>query len=227
MKTAIVLLSSGLDSTVNLFAALKNGVKVVRALTFDYGQRAARNEIAHSERLAQIASVAHEVVALPWLKAITRTSLVNTDGDVPTGAAVAIDDLETSSATARAVWVPNRNGVFLNVGAAFADSLKVDLVVPGFNAEEAATFPDNSADFLASLNHSFSFSTSHQVKVHCYTTELRKPEIYQLGLDLGVPMDLVWPCYFAGERPCGQCESCQRFLRAKAASGAFGASGAC
>ena len=51
------------------------------------------------------------------------------------------------------------NGIFLNIAAGFAEALSAQAVLPGFNKEEAATFPDNSVDFLESLNHSFSFST--------------------------------------------------------------------
>ncbi len=46
---AIVLLSGGLDSAVNLkLAADETGVRL--ALTFDYGQRAAAREIAAAAR---------------------------------------------------------------------------------------------------------------------------------------------------------------------------------
>ena len=50
--TALVLLSSGLDSTFNLYKALqKFTVKV--ALTFDYGQRASAREILAATKLAK------------------------------------------------------------------------------------------------------------------------------------------------------------------------------
>ena len=53
-EKSIVLLSSGLDSTVNLYKAIKK-TDVQMTLTFDYGQRAAIKEIEcarkHSEEL--------------------------------------------------------------------------------------------------------------------------------------------------------------------------------
>lgn len=210
MSSFVVLLSSGLDSTVNLFSAAAQG-PVKLALTFDYGQRAAESEITHAKLLCEHLDIPHHVVELRWLQQITRTSLVNREAEVPTGADVGIRDLEKSFKTAKAVWVPNRNGVMLNIAASFAESMGAEFVVPGFNKEEAATFPDNTPEFMAALDHSFKFSTASGVKVKCFTEHKNKAEIVKLGLQLGVPFELVWPCYFAGDELCGQCESCQRF----------------
>lgn len=210
---SVVLLSAGLDSTVNFVEATLVS-SVVLALTFDYGQRAARRE---RERAAQIAArygVRHEVVELPFFARFTRTSLVNHTAEVPTGGAVQIDDHGASSRTAQSVWVPNRNGIFLNVAAAFAEGEGADWIVPGFNAEEAATFPDNSEAFLAATSGALRFSTANGVETKCFTAALSKTQIVRRGLEIGAPLDLAWPCYFGENEPCGTCESCQRFRRA-------------
>lgn len=219
MKRSVVLLSAGLDSTVNLFKAREES-EVVLALTFDYGQRAAAREIEHAGKLAAHIGTRHQVIALPWFRDFTKTSLVDTSMDVPT-TSVSIDDFNASTTSAKAVWVPNRNGIFLNIGAAFAESLGADWLIPGFNLEEATTFPDNSEAYLQAATRAFQFSTSNQVQVHCFTTQMTKPEIVKLGHQLKVPFDLIWTCYFGGEKPCGQCESCQRFARAQKVPGSF------
>ncbi len=219
MNRSIVMLSSGLDSTVNLFAAQAES-EVVLALTFDYGQRSALQEIAHSRAIAEYAGVPHKVLALPWFREFTKTSLVNSDMAVPTAGSVSIDDFKISTESAKAVWVPNRNGIFLNIAAAFAEGLNADWVIPGFNREEATTFPDNSEDFLHAATKSLSFSTSNHVEVKCFTSALDKTEIVGLGRKLKVPFEKIWTCYFGGEKPCGSCESCQRFDRALKAGGA-------
>ncbi len=215
---SVVLLSSGLDSTVNFYEALSHG-EVKLALTFDYGQRAASKEVACSQKIAQEKKVLHKVVKLDFFRDFGKSSLVDIQKSLPLKEQVSIDDEQTSQKTARSVWVPNRNGIFLNVAAGFAEALGADTVVPGFNLEEAATFPDNSQGFLDQLTKSFSFSTSNQVKSFCFTTQLNKTEIVKRGLELKVDFKNIWPCYQALDIWCGQCESCQRARRAFEANG--------
>lgn len=210
---SLVLLSGGLDSTVNLFeASEKTDVKL--ALTFDYGQRAHQKEIVASARLAAARGIAHKVVNLPFFKDLGQSSLIDTSKEVPQGEDVDILSLATSQSTAKSVWIPNRNGIFLNIAAGFAESLGLDLVIPGFNLEEAKTFPDNSEEYMGVLTQSFFYSTSNKVMVQCYTVKMDKIEIVRRGRELGVPFHLMWPCYMGETRWCGECESCLRAKRA-------------
>lgn len=217
-RKAVVLLSSGLDSSVNLFQAHATE-DVVLALTFDYGQKAAKKEIEHSAHLAEYLKVPHKVLSLPWFKDFNKSSLLVESEEVPTGRQVDIQSHEQSLQTAKSVWVPNRNGIFLNIAAAFAEALKAKIVVPGFNVEEAATFPDNSEAFMKELTASLYFSTANQVAVECFTVKLQKTEIVKKGMTLNMPWHLLWPCYFSKEKWCGECESCLRSKRAFAAAG--------
>ena len=217
-KKVVVLLSAGLDSTVNVYEAIKHHHEVVLALTFNYGQRAAQKEIECSAKLAKHLGISHKVVELPWFKDFNKSSLLVKSQEVPTGAAVSIDDQKKSEETAKSVWVPNRNGIFLNIAAAYAEAMGADAVIPGFNAEEAATFPDNSREFLEQATKALRYSTSNHVTVGCYTAHLTKPAIVRLGQGLKVPWDLIWPCYFSGDQWCGQCESCLRSKRAFASA---------
>lgn len=210
---SIVLLSSGLDSTVNLFEAHRAG-EVLLALTFNYGQRAAQKEIESSKKMAQSLSVPHQVLDLPFVGLWGASSLTHKDQHLPKALDVKIDDRSTSQKTAKSVWVPNRNGVFLNIAAGFAESLGADVVVPGFNLEEAQTFPDNSKAYMQALDGTFAFSTANQVKVQCWTVDLDKTQIAERAKALEVPFEWMWPCYESFEKWCGECESCQRSKRA-------------
>lgn len=188
------------------------------ALSFDYGQRAAPREIERAGRLARHLGVPHRVLELPFFKDFGQSSLVDRTKEVPTSS-VKIDDRAASERSAKSVWVPNRNGIFLNIAAGFAEALGADCVIPGFNVEEAATFPDNSTDFMRTLDASFSYSTANGVKVVCFTDRLDKPKIAMRAVELGVKLEMMWPCYFAEEKWCGRCESCQRARRALASAG--------
>lgn len=210
---SVVLLSAGLDSTVNFYQALRE-TDIQLALTFNYGQKAALKEIEKAQKISEINKISHLVIDLPWLKSLGTSSLTNQTLDIPINEQISIDDLKKSNDSAKAVWVPNRNGVFLNVAASFAESLKADIIVPGFNAEEAITFPDNSDEFIHATNKSLFYSTANHIKVICYTIKMSKIEIVQTGRKIAVPFELTWPCYFDQHKWCGQCESCLRAKRA-------------
>ena len=209
---SIVLLSGGLDSTVSLHIAQEK-MEVVLALTFDYGQKSVAREIKAAIAISQHYGVPHKVVELPWLKAITNTALVAGDKVVP---CLEYKELDSAKAieTAEAVWVPNRNGVFINIAAAFAESINAEMIITGFNAEEAVTFPDNSMPFVESIKKSLSYSTLNKVKVNSYVQGVNKAGIIKLAREKGVPIQLCWSCYLGGAEPCGECESCLRLKRA-------------
>ncbi len=210
---SIVLLSGGLDSTVSLSQALREG-EVKLCLTFDYGQQARFKEINAAAEIAGFYRLKHRVIPLPFLREITATSLVNPDADMPEPGEKDLNRPGKMAEAARSVWVPNRNGVFINIAASFAETMGCRQIVTGFNAEEAGTFPDNSREYLNACNQALSFSTLSRVRVLSYTQMLNKAEIVRLGRRLGAPLQHVWPCYRGGEKICGRCESCRRYLRA-------------
>ncbi len=215
---SIVLLSGGLDSAVNLaYARQESAVRL--CLTMDYGQRAAAKEIGAAAALAAYYNLEHKIIELPFLKQITPTALVDEERAVPRPGPADLDDPVAAADTAAAVWVPNRNGLFINIAACYAEVLDCALIVTGFNREEAQTFPDNSISFVENINEALACSTRNRVKVISYTQRLDKTDIVRLGQRLGVPWQFVWSCYYGGKTMCGECESCRRFFRAIAAAG--------
>lgn len=213
MKRAVVLLSAGLDSLANVAIANSQGYELL-ALTVNYGQKAASKESEYAKKICNHFGIEHVIIDLPWLASITDTSLVSNKEEIPVFDANKLDDIEYSLRTAAAVWVPNRNGLFINIAATYAESKGYDEVLVGFNKEEAATFPDNTEDFMIRASSSLYFSTQNHVKVNCFTTKMDKSEIASKLKKLEVSFDLCWPCYYSGEQICGKCESCRRFLRA-------------
>jgi 7-cyano-7-deazaguanine synthase len=214
----VSLLSGGLDSVVATAAAAREG-SVELALTFDYGQRAAPAEMRAAAAVCRELGLRHRAIELPWLADITGTALVDRASPLPGLAAGELDDRQKTLASAAAVWVPNRNGVFINVAAAFAESLGCEAVVVGFNAEEGQTFPDNTPEFAAAASAALAYSTQTHVRVVSATQHLTKAEIVALGRQLGAPLAHVWSCYEPGPEPCGKCESCLRSARAFQAQG--------
>jgi len=214
-RKSIILLSGGLDSSANLAFAHYFDEPVL-ALTVDYGQKAAKNEILASKKFADYYQVPHRVLEMKWLGEIGGSALTSEKLDIPNVETSKLDDLKTTEASAKQVWVPNRNGLLINVAAAIAEGMSAQQVVVGFNKEEAATFPDNSSQFLGVVTLSLRYSTRSGVKVACYTDMMVKTEIVQAlrNLQKPFPFENVWSCYYSGEKMCGKCESCQRFIRA-------------
>ncbi len=206
----VTLLSGGLDSAAATFVAQEHGWKGELALTFDYGQRARASELRQAAQLAKHFQIAHRVVPLPWFRDFSSGGALLGQGAVPNIDPLRLSDSSITEATARAVWVPNRNGIFLNIAAAYAEDLGAEAVVVGFNREEAATFPDNSEAFLDATNDAFSFSCGRTVRVLSPTAPYQKAEIVSAVADKDFPWDLLWSCYHDGERMCGRCESCRR-----------------
>lgn len=204
-KPALVLLSGGLDSLVNLAEATAVGYDVT-ALFIDYGQKAADKELKAAGKQSDFYGCRLITVSLPWYRGLLPPGLRGELTDNPAHLISAEGDTY--------VWAPNRNGLLLAAAAAYAEYLETNLILTGFNAEEAETFPDNSADFIAAYNESLRYSTSNGVMADSFTAEMDKKRIVARAIELGAPLNMVYSCYGGGEALCGSCNSCLRLLRA-------------
>ncbi|MDH4378641.1 MAG: 7-cyano-7-deazaguanine synthase QueC [Vampirovibrionales bacterium] len=203
-SSAVILLSGGLDSTVALAKTLEQ-MPVSLALMVDYGQRALAPELRASKAIAQHYNVAYKMIELPWLAECLPKAL---DGAQPQTQ----EDWNSTQdpiANTHRVWVPNRNGVFLNIAASFAEALGASHIVFGANATEGETFPDNSVAFIEALNQSLSYSTLSKLQVLAPVATLTKAQMVTYARAHNVPLHLIWSCYEAGPEPCHQCPSCQ------------------
>lgn len=202
---SIILLSGGLDSVVCL-GLCKTEYNVQLALTFDYGQKSVEQEVEAAEKISDYYNIEHKVIKLDWLKNITKTALVS-DEDIPEG-------IEHPEDSAKAVWVPNRNGLFLNIAACYADSESYTHIILGANKEEGATFPDNTQEFANRVSAEFEYSTLNKPKVLVPLINYDKNDIVKLALEQNMPLELIRSCYQNSERHCGVCESCTRLKNA-------------
>ena len=210
MTKGIILLSGGLDSLLSLGIGIeKYGISL--ALTFDYGQKAVEQEISTSKNICDYYKIEHKVIKLDWLKEVTHTALVSNE-DLPEG----IDNPEQS---AKSVWVPNRNGLFLNIAGSFADGNDYDYIIIGANKEEGQTFPDNTQEFIDKINAEFEYSTQKHPTVVAPLINSDKNDIVKLALEHKIPLEFVRSCYASGEKHCGKCESCTRLKNALIANG--------
>lgn len=209
-NSAVILLSGGLDSLVSL-GLVRNEYDEMLALTFNYGQKSFNNESEASEKICNYYGLKREVITLDWLKKITNTALV-ADKEIPA-------NIEDYTKSMKAVWVPNRNGLFLNIAACYADSYGYRDIIIGANKEEAVTFSDNTEEFIHRICSEFEYSTLVKPNVRVPLIKYDKLQTVKVALEHKMPLDMVWSCYNSGEKHCGRCESCMRLKNALSGCG--------
>ncbi len=206
MKTSVVLLSGGLDSTTALFWAKARGYAPV-ALCLRYGQRHVK-ELRAARAVAQRARAHyHEVnLSLPWLK---TSSLVDRRALLP--------DLPLKRIGRGGIpstYVPGRNTMFLSIAVSLADAIGAAAVVIGANALDYSGYPDCRPEYLEAFGRVARLGTkSGSIRILAPLSRLDKRGIIELARKVGAPIDLTWSCYRGERRPCGRCDSCK--LRAK------------
>lgn len=211
MKKAISVLSGGLDCTVATSVFAKN--HEIHAITFNYGQKAFKRELQAAREICDKMNWTHEVIDLPWLAQISNSSL-NTSEEIPELSEEDLDNIEKSSQSASSVWVPARNMVFTSIAVSYAESIGAEKIIVGWDAEEAATFPDNSKEFLEAFNELIEVGSPDKIRIEAPAIDLNKEEIVELGLKVGAPIELSYSCYKGDDKHCGVCESCMRRKRA-------------
>jgi 7-cyano-7-deazaguanine synthase len=211
-KKAISILSGGLDSTVA--TSFFNNDYAIHALTFDYGQRSSKREIESSKRICDELGIKHTVMDLKWLGKLGKSALTAHDMEVPQLESDKLDDKEICDETALKVWVPGRNVVFTAVATAFAEAEDAEIIIVGWDQEEAVTFPDNSREFLEAFNQTLHIGTLEGVQIEAPVIDMTKKEIVELGEKVNAPMEMSYSCYMGDEVHCGACESCMRRKRA-------------
>ena len=207
--TAVVLLSGGLDSATALAIAVDQGYQVV-ALSFDYGQRHAR-EVACAAALARHYRVLrHETMTID-LRAFGGSALT-ADIAVPKDALDTADDSHVIPIT----YVPARNTVFLSFALGLAEVSQSFDIFLGVNAIDYSGYPDCRPEFIEAFQRVANLGTkagvesaSSHFRIHTPLIRMSKGEIIREGLRLGVPYQLTHSCYDpVGGRACGHCDSC-------------------
>ncbi|NYB51545.1 MAG: 7-cyano-7-deazaguanine synthase QueC [Methanobacteriaceae archaeon] len=208
---AISVLSGGLDSTVATSLLARD--YEVHAITFDYGQRSAKMEVKSSRAICEQLGFKHTVIELPWLAKLGKSALTSQE-DIPKLEVNQLDDKEVCDETARKVWVPGRNVVFTSIALSFAEAEGAEKIIVGWDYEEAATFPDNSKEFLDAFNNLLKIGSPDNVQIEAPLIHMDKKEIVKAGNEIGAPLNLSYSCYMGNEEHCGVCESCMRRKRA-------------
>lgn len=199
MSKAVILLSGGLDSLVALDISAKKYDEIL-ALFFDYGQKALFEEHCAVQKISEKYLIKYKYIELPFLKEITKNSLV--------------DDNKNDFNDLKSVWVPNRNGLFINIAASFCDSLDdFKYIIFGANKEESRDFSDNRKNFIENINETLALSTLSHPKVIAPCADMTKVELVNYMIDNNLDFKLIKSCYQNSKKTnkihCGVCMSCK------------------
>lgn len=207
MKSAVVLLSGGLDSMVCAAIARAQGYAVV-ALTVDYNQRH-RVELEAARKIAAQLTDRHVVLPLD-LRAFGGSALT-ADIDVPkdgVGEGIPV------------TYVPARNTIFLSLALGLAEASGARHLFIGVNALDYSGYPDCRPEFVAEFERLANLATKAGVEgepfnIHAPLQNMSKADIareaQRLGLDAGMSHSCYDPAADGGA--CGHCDAC--VLRAR------------
>ncbi len=218
MKTAVVLLSGGMDSAVVLALAREHGF-AAHALSVSYGQRHT-SELDAAARVARaVGAVAHKIVNVD-LRSIGGSALTD-DIAVPVesdGHAMGMDIPVT--------YVPARNTILLSVALGWAEVLGSSDLFCGVNAVDYSGYPDCRPEFIDAFERLANVATKAGVegagfRVHAPLLRMSKAQIVREGLRLGVDFAQTVSCYQADPdgRACGHCDACRLRAEGFAAAG--------
>jgi 7-cyano-7-deazaguanine synthase len=217
-RTAVVLLSGGLDSATVLAIARSEGFESI-ALSFRYGQRHDA-EITAAQSIARRAGVLRHVVADIDLRVFGASALTS-DLAVPKGRSAS-----EMSHGIPITYVPARNTIFLSYALALAEVSNASDIFLGVNALDYSGYPDCRPEYIEAFERMANLATKAGVEgrrltIHAPLMHLTKGEIIARGLELGVDYALTLSCYDpdASGTACGECDACQLRLKGFAEAG--------
>jgi 7-cyano-7-deazaguanine synthase len=203
-RTAVVLLSGGLDSMVSAALAREAGYRLL-ALTIDYNQRH-RVEIDAAARIAAHLDADRHVVLPIDLRAFGGSSLTDDIAVQKTG--VVAGEIPTT-------YVPARNTIFLSLALGWAEAAGARDLFIGVNALDYSGYPDCRPEFVAGFEALAELATragveGERFRVHAPLQHMSKADIAAEAARLGLDAGMSWSCYDpAGDLHCGLCDSCR------------------
>ena len=218
-RSAVVLLSGGLDSATTAAIARHDGYEIY-ALSIDYGQRH-RFELEAARRVAKSLGAARHVVVSVGLDQFGGSALTD-QIDVP------LDRGDDEIAHGIPItYVPARNTVFLALALGYAEVVGAADLFLGVNAVDYSGYPDCRPEFIAAFERLANLATkagvegTMQFRIHTPLIHMTKAEIIRRGLELGVDYELTHSCYApnAAGFACGRCDACRLRLKGFAEAG--------
>jgi 7-cyano-7-deazaguanine synthase len=207
-QKAVILSSGGLDSTTVMAIAKQEGFELF-SLSFNYGQRHAF-ELNAAQKIATMYNVVKHLVIDIDFTQIGGSALTDAI-DVPKNRQQSKIDSEIP-----VTYVPARNTIFLSYALAWAEVLGASNIFIGVNAIDYSGYPDCRPEYIEAYEKMANLATKAGVEGNSRLTiqtpllNLKKSQIIQKGIELGVQYEITHSCYDPSEKglACGECDSC-------------------
>jgi 7-cyano-7-deazaguanine synthase len=213
-RSAVVLLSGGLDSATVLAIARRQGFRC-RTLAVAYGQR-------HSSELDAAARVARDLGAEDHR--VMNVDLAGIGGSALTDSTIAVP--QTAGSGIPVTYVPARNTLLLSLALGWAEASGARDIFVGVNAVDYSGYPDCRPEFISAFQALAQLATRAGVEgekftLHAPLIALSKGQIIARGVELGVDYASTVSCYQADPQglACGRCDSCRLRREGFAAAG--------
>jgi len=205
-KKAVCIISGGMDSALSAKIAQQEGFEII-ALHFNYGQRTQKKELDSFRKISDyLGAIKKYEIDLDFFKQIGASALINSSLDVPT------DGIKEGIPI---TYVPFRNGIFLSIATAIAEKHQADAIYIGVVEEDSSGYPDCRDSYILAMQKAINLGTKDETKLEIKMplVHLKKEQIVQKSLDLGVPLQYTWSCYQNEDKACGVCDSCRLRLK--------------
>ncbi len=188
----ITLLSGGLDSSLMSILIKERQIKQF-PLFINYGQLNFNQEyssaVSHCEEfdLGKL-----EMLDIKNYGMLIESGITNPKLDVITDA-----------------FLPGRNFLFILIATSYAYKMNANKISIGFLNEETSLFPDQSDDFLISVENTISKAYARKIEIITPLRNFYKKDVVSLAKKKGLTK--YYSCHKGNEKPCGNCISCNEY----------------
>lgn len=205
VESVVAIVSGGLDSSTMLWHLEDKKIKIVEALSFDYGQRH-RKELYHVKKIIEKFSkefyeINHQTVNVSSINSLIAKGSITSTEEVPKEM--------YDTATQRKTIVPNRNMIFISISAGRAVTVGASHVAYAAHASDYEVYPDCRPEFIEAMDQALYLGNLWDpVRLYAPFQHNTKGDVVKRGLETHAPLELTWSCYEGKERPCLECGTC-------------------